>query len=148
MNGIPALVKQGGKIHFLISAGYENNQTHTKPTRTVPDKDKLYNVMSQTMEVCWKLVFPESWWIDYKMWRKTEKASKEGKGGFYNTTPCPANCILWGHFKSCNRQKSLSHFLVLHSTLPEICGFWWSWSIPGTTQKNFALALNLPVALP
>lgn len=41
-----------GKISFLASAGYKNNQTHTKAVCPVHGKDKKYDVMSQTREVC------------------------------------------------------------------------------------------------
>lgn len=47
MNSTPALVKQGREISFLISADYKDNQTHTKSTRTVHDKDKWHNIKSQ-----------------------------------------------------------------------------------------------------
>lgn len=45
-----------GKISFLTSAGCKNNQTHTKAMCPVHGKDKQYNVMSQTREVCWKAI--------------------------------------------------------------------------------------------
>lgn len=48
----PSLRETRRKNHFLTSAGYENNHTYTKVMCPVRDKDKQYNVMSQTREVC------------------------------------------------------------------------------------------------
>lgn len=143
----PGLRETRGKIPFLVSADDKDNQTHTKTTHTVHDKDKWYNVKSQTMEVFWKLVFPESWWTDWKMWRKSRKASKEGKGDFTTWILAQKLYFLGEISRIATDRNALATFWF--ST--QHCWNVWFLMVLLYTRynpKNFALTLILPVALP